>query len=192
MDFWYYSCDKAEVQNRCEKFGGQRKSRREGGRSGRWGLQLPPWHLWFCLYTQIHSCPVRSNLCSCRLIFEVAGKDCKNQAGGWAGPTELMCITHTCVCMCVKCMWWGKGVPMKRDGCQLEASCSQSFIPMFLVFRAVYKIRSCITEGKEQERYSLEGWKVFLISVASGQNIVVTIQFRQLQKRYFFRIYTVT
>ena len=46
---------------------------------------------------------------------------------------------------------------MKRDGCQLEASCSQSLIPVFLVFRVVYKIGSCITEGKEQERYSLKG-----------------------------------
>lgn len=48
-------------------------------------------------------------------------------------------------------------MPIKREGCELDANCPHFLIPMFLDFRVVFKIGSCITEGKEQEKFSLEG-----------------------------------
>ena len=58
------------------KEGAKEKQKRTGKVRQEGAPAAPPAHLVLCLYAQIHTCPVRSNLCSCRPIFEVAGKDC--------------------------------------------------------------------------------------------------------------------
>lgn len=56
---------------------GKGKAEEKGGKVWQEGTPAAPAApLVLCLCTQIHTCPVRSNLCSCRPIFEVAGKDC--------------------------------------------------------------------------------------------------------------------